>query len=75
LKISDCRLQIVCKIDDQLSKNFNCRFSDIYIQEEEREIEIRYIVTSAFPIHDSRFNDSRNFKASFCLRSFVSSVC
>jgi hypothetical protein len=35
LKIFDCRLQIVCKIDDQLSKNFNCRFSDIYIQEEE----------------------------------------
>jgi hypothetical protein len=27
--------------------------------------EIRYIVTSAFAIHDSRFNDSRN------LMSFV----
>src|SRR4029453_11672555 len=38
--------------------------------------EIRYIATSAFPIHNSRFDDSRNLTSFvFILRSFLSSVC
>ena len=42
-----------------LSKN--CCFSDIYTQG--TRFVIRYIITSVLPIHDSRFNDSRNIKS------------